>query len=146
MTPSRPARRRTRNSRSASSPQAKGSARANGMRTNVKSTSMSGEQEADRQQDAEGELEQPGAPERLVERGTVGMPADEAHDGGRQRQRQPRQPQTRRPRAGDPRELYDEEGEVDHRPVQDAGPPPPQAHGERALARAPVGLEVAHVV
>src|SRR3954453_20785519 len=108
MTPSRPARRRTRNSRSASSPQAKGSARANGMRTDVKSTSMSGEQEADRQQDAEGELEQPGAPERLVERGTVGMPAGEAPAGARQRQRHPRQPQPRRQRAGDPRDRDDE--------------------------------------
>src|SRR4051812_37366583 len=121
MTPSRPASRRTSSSRSASSPHANGSGRSKGMRTEVKSTSMSAQEQAGGQQDAEEELQEPRAGQRLVQRGAVGVLTHEAYDRRGQRQREPRQQQPRRQRPGDPRQRRRQEGEVDHRGVEASG-------------------------
>ena len=66
--------------------------------------------------------------------------------GDRQRHGEQRQQQPGRERAEQPRQLRGHERAADHRDVEDARALAPQPHRQRALARAPVGLEVADVV
>ena len=86
-------------------------------------------------------------------RRAVGVGAHEAHERDGRRQGDQRQQQPRRGRgrsagqlADRPRQRRGQERAVDHQPEHRPCPRAAEAHGQRALARAAVGLDVAHVV